>query len=319
MDDDQLRLMTKVARLYHEQGLRQPQIATKLRISQPRVSRLLKEAVTRGIVRTVVVPQAGVHTELEDEIERRFGLDEAIVADAQGESDEVISALGAAAAVYLETSLQGGEYLGISSWSASLVATVDAMRPRPRPVAEELVQLIGGVGHPTVQFQATRLASRLAQLTGATPRYLPAPGLVGTQAARAALEADDFMTEVQQAWTKLTTVLVGIGSLEPSPLLQSSGNAIAQSDQDRLRDLGAVGDVCLRFFDRDGKPVHSDLDRRVLGIDAEQLRLVPRRVGVAGGTRKLTAIRAALRGGWINVLVTDLGIATRLVEDAAGH
>ena len=67
---EHLRLLTKVAKLYHEQGVRQPQIAAQLHISQPRVSRLLKQAVVAGIVRTVVIPPSGVHTELEDAIGR---------------------------------------------------------------------------------------------------------------------------------------------------------------------------------------------------------------------------------------------------------
>ena len=111
-------------------------------------------------------------------------------------------------------------------------------------------------------------------------------------------------------------VLAGVGSLEPSQLLQQSGNAIAETDQESLRSLGAVGDVCLRFFNEEGAAVKSPLDRRVLGIDAETLRSRPRVVGVAGGGRKFTAIRAALLGGWINVLITDLETAQRLDAEA---
>ncbi|HBY24682.1 MAG TPA: DNA-binding transcriptional regulator, partial [Propionibacteriaceae bacterium] len=51
---DELRLMTKVARLYHEKGLTQPQIAAQLLLSQARVSRLLKQAEALGIVQTVI-------------------------------------------------------------------------------------------------------------------------------------------------------------------------------------------------------------------------------------------------------------------------
>jgi DNA-binding transcriptional regulator LsrR (DeoR family) len=167
--------------------------------------------------------------------------------------------------------------------------------------------------------QATRLTGRLAELTGATPIFLPAPGLVGSPDAQAALAADSFVAEVMAAWHRLTMVLVGVGSLEPSPLLRDSGNAIAQPEQQMLRGLGAVGDICLRFFDERGQPVSSALDGRVLGIPADLLREIPRRVAVAGGRRKFAAIRAALRGGWLNALITDLGAARRLVDDPASR
>lgn len=46
----------------------------------------------------------------------------------------------------------------------------------------------------------------------------------------------------------------------------------------------------------------------------QQLRKVDRVVGVAGGVRKTAAIRAALRGGLVNVLITDRFTAERLLQ-----
>src|SRR5262249_60889715 len=82
---------------------------------------------------------------------------------------------------------------------------------------------------------------------------------------------------------------------------------------------GAVGDVCLRFFDAEGKPVATELDGRVIGMELRQLRGVTRSVGVAGGFRKFTAILGALRGRWINVLVTDRRTAERLLKRTAAE
>jgi DNA-binding transcriptional regulator LsrR (DeoR family) len=305
--------------MYHEHGIRQPQIAEQLHVSQPRVSRLLKQAVELGIVRTSVVTPVGVHAELEEQIQERYGLRDVVIADvdtASPQEQSLLLAIGAAAAVYLETTLTGGDRIGISSWSSTLLATVDAMRPRPTRVAKQVVQIIGGVGNGTSQVYATRLADRLALLTGAEAVFLPAPGLAASPAAHAALLADPHISAVFDTYRELTMVLAGLGSLEPSPLLVESGNAIADADQAELRRLGAVGDICLRFFDEAGDVVKSALDDRVLGIDANALRAVPRVVALAGGARKYTAIRAALRGGWIDVLITDLDVARRLAEDS---
>ncbi|HEV7951020.1 MAG TPA: sugar-binding domain-containing protein, partial [Glaciihabitans sp.] len=109
--------------------------------------------------------------------------------------------------------------------------------------------------------------------------------------------------------------LAGIGSLQPSPLLKDSGNAVSEFDMDALRLRGAVGDICLRFFDADGALVDTELNNRVVGISSEDLRAVPRTVGIAGGRRKFDAIRAAVRGQWVDVLITDLDTATRLIVD----
>lgn len=80
-----------------------------------------------------------------------------------------------------------------------------------------------------------------------------------------------------------------------------------------LRRGGAVGDVCLRFFDAEGKPVITPLNERVIGIPLEKLQRVSRTVGIAGGRRKLAAIRGALMGRWINVLITDRFTAEQLL------
>lgn len=313
---DHIRLLTKVARMYHERGLRQPQIAEHLHISQPRVSRLLKQAVAAGIVRTVVITPRGVHAELEEAVEQRYGLTEVVVADSGGHADEaaVTQAIAAAAAVYLETTLARGDRVGISSWSATLLATVDAMHPAPSLTAERVVQILGGVGTSAAQGQATRLTGGLAQHTRAEAVYLVAPGLVATPEMRSALLREPSIAAVIQAWQDLTVALVGVGSLAPSTLLRQSGNAIAEQEENRLRELGAIGDVCMRFFDENGRHLDSELDDRVLGISAETLRKVPRRIGVAGGERKWRAIRAALTGGWLNVLITDQATAAELVR-----
>jgi DNA-binding transcriptional regulator LsrR (DeoR family) len=138
---DELRLLAKIARMYHERGVRQPQIAADLHISQSRVSRLLKLAADLGIVRTTVTLPSGVYTDLEEELEGRYGLADSVIVDADGASGDVLPALGAAAATYLTETLTGGDIVWISSWSSTLLATVEAMRPRPSPVVSVVTQL----------------------------------------------------------------------------------------------------------------------------------------------------------------------------------
>jgi DNA-binding transcriptional regulator LsrR (DeoR family) len=312
--DGQLRLITKVARMYHERGVRQVDIADTLHISQARVSRLLKRAAELGIVRTVVAVAPGVHTEIEEALEERYGLSEALVVDVEGTDNEIIAGLGSAGATYLETTLTGGERIGISSWSQTLLAVVDRMRPFRVSGAERVVQLMGGFGNSSVQTQGNRLLTEFARLVGATAIFVPAPALVGSRTVRESLLNDPAMESVAKDWANLTMAIAGIGSLPPSPLLRASGNAADLADQDRLHAAGAVGDVCQRFFDSDGELVPSALDDRVVGIDADTLRETPRRVGIAGGESKHKAISAAVRGKWVNVLITDTATAAALLK-----
>jgi DNA-binding transcriptional regulator LsrR (DeoR family) len=312
---DQLRLLAKVARLYHEQGVSQPRIAGDLHISQSRVSRLLRQAADLGIVRTMVTLPHGVYTDVEQALESRYGLDDSVVVDADGALGDVTPALGAAAAVYISATLSEREVVGISSWSATLLAAVEGMRPKKGVTASVVTQLVGGVGDPGVQMSANRLLDRFSTLTGSRPLFLPTPGLVRDPAVRRALLQDPAVAPVLKAWDQLTIALIGIGDVRPSPLARRSGNTVDPDQQDELRRLGAVGDVCFRFFDPDGRLVDSPFNDRVVGITPTQIKKVPRRIGVAGGPGKGEAIRAAVRGGWVNTLITDLDSARWLLSD----
>ncbi len=298
--------------MYHERDMTQQQIAEQLGLSQARVSRLLKEAGDRGIVRSVVVLPDGVNAELEDAVEVRFGMADVVVVDTTGSSDPA-RALGVAAAAYLDVSLVGSDVIGVSSWSGSLVSAVELMRPQRRPHARQVVQMFGGVGDPDVQIQATRLTGRLAEVLQAQPLYMPSPAIVGRPATCTALLTDPSLEPVVSAWDVMSVSLVGIGSVEPSPLLQRSGNALSVEESEQLAALGAVGDVCLRYFDEKGAVVPSPVDDRLMGMSAHQIRAVPRRIAVAGGLPKVRAIRAALLGGWVSVLITDSDVAEALL------
>jgi DNA-binding transcriptional regulator LsrR (DeoR family) len=313
---DELRLMAKVARLYYERKVRQADIAEQLDLSQASVSRLLKRAEEERIVRITVSVPHGAYTELEEMLETQYGLKEAIVVDSGTDEAELLRDLGAAAAYYVETTLKSGEVVGISSWSSTLVAMVDAMHPLPRSISTQVVQILGGVGNPNAENHATHLTRRMASLTRGEATFLPTPGITGSaEMARVYLE-DPFVRPTLEQFANVTLALVGIGTVEPSTLLTSSGNIFRTEELDGLRNQGSVGDICLRFFDQMGKPVQTPLNERVIGMQLEQLRKIPRSVGIAGGRRKLSAILGALRGRWINVLITDRATAAALVDTA---
>jgi DNA-binding transcriptional regulator LsrR (DeoR family) len=312
--NDELRLIAKVARLYYEHGVRQVDIATQLDLSQTTVSRLIKRAHDEQIVRITVTVPLGFYTDLEEQLQATYGLKEAIVVDAGTDDDQILRALGAAAAYYLETTLKQDEVVGISSWSATLLAMVDAMHPLPRSTNAQVVQILGGVGNPAAEAHAAHLTRRLAALTRGDATFLTAPGVVGSaETARVYLE-DAFVRSAIEMFEHVSLALVGIGAIEPSKLLASSGNIFSQAELDLLRERGTVGDICLRFFDKQGQPVLTPLNERVIGIRLDQLQHATRSVGLAGGQRKVSAIRGALVGRLINVLITDRSTAEALVS-----
>jgi DNA-binding transcriptional regulator LsrR (DeoR family) len=314
---DELRLMTKVARLYYERAMRQGEIAAQMGISQASISRLLNSAKEAGIVRITVNIPNGVNSEIEEQVAQKFGLKDIIVVDCEDDQDEILlqREIGAAAAYYVETIIHNNDVVGISSWSGTLLALVDAMHQVPGRTGIQVVQILGGIGNPSAEVHANRLTGRFASLVNGTAHFLPAPGILGSEAALKVLLADQYVREATRLFDRVTIALVGIGDIEPSKLLTLSGNVFSLEEQEELRGKGAVGDILLRFFDENGQPVKGPLSNRVVSMSLEQLTRANRAIAVAGGPRKFKAILGALRGKWINVLVTDRRTAERLLAE----
>ncbi|MGB9679321.1 MAG: sugar-binding domain-containing protein, partial [Thermoanaerobacteraceae bacterium] len=82
-----------------------------------------------------------------------------------------------------------------------------------------------------------------------------------------------------------------------------------------LNKVAAVGDICSRFFDINGNPCKKiEINDRIIGITLEQLKKINKVIGIAGGKNKIQAIRSVLKGGYINILVTDSFIAEELLK-----
>ena len=309
------RLLSRVSRLYYLEDCTQREIAERFRISRPTISRLLKRAREEGIVQISVNAGEG-HYELERRLEVQYGLQEALIVDfdpAYSRPEMLKRALGRAAAEYFQRTLQEGDRIGVS-WSATMQMMMQALQPvHAKDI--RIVQTLGSVNPSTgTDALAAELSHSLARHVGGAYTMLPAPGIVDDSNTRAVLMADSNLQAALALFSQLTVAYTGISALETNLVFRRLGGFIDDDIYRSIRDAGAVGDIGLRFFDRDGRPVRTVLDDRVIGITLDELRQVPRAVGIAGGQQKTGAIATALRGGLVNVLITDLSTARRLVE-----
>ena len=316
---NELRLIARVAQMYHVEKQRQADIASHLRMSQATVSRMLKKAQEEEIVRTTVVSPSGTYAELEAGLRKRFGLSEAIVVECSEDRDGAIMArIGEAAAHFFEATLQTDEIIGVSSWSETILRMVENIHPMKSGKAKSVVQTLGGMGNPTVQMHANQLTARLAKLSGAEAHVLSAPGVAQSREAKLVLLGDPFVRETMDLFARITLAIVGIGAVEPSGMLARSGNVFSSRELADVAEAGGVGDMSLRFFDANGAYVKTPLDDRVIGITLEELAKVDRVMALAGGQAKTEAIRGALKTGIIDLLITDKFTAERLISTSSG-
>jgi len=312
---DEQRLLVKIATLYYSENKKQSEIASFLQLSQSFVSRALTRCQKEGLVKITVVQPTHIFVELEKEIEARFGIRQAIVVDAgeNANSVQIKHAIGSAAAHYVETRLRPEDWVGISSWSSTIRCMVDEMHPQSIHAAG-VIQLLGGVG-PNGNVQATILTQQLAAHLGCTAWLLPSQSFEHSVEERTRLVNSPDVAVVVEKFAKVDMAIVGIGELEPSQLLKNSGNYYNEEMLQLLAERGAVGDICLHYYDESGKPVLSHEEDPVIGMELEQARACQHVIALAGGVEKSKAIRGALKGNYIDVLITDFATARSLIKD----
>ncbi|MGI9861096.1 sugar-binding transcriptional regulator [Moorella naiadis] len=303
----------RVARLYYEEGLNQQEIATEMQLSRSTVSRLLERARKEGFVEIRVINPYDHDQDLARVLQRRFNLKACVITPSGVSERTSRRAIGLAAAGLLNEILKGGDVLGIS-WGATLyelAINLNGVTPR----AVQVVPLLGGMGQLPRHFQVNELADTIAQVFGGTAYSLHAPALVGSAEVKEALINDSSLSTEIGLWPQVTVAVVGIGPpISVSPML--STNYFGDSDVLALMRQGAVGDICARFFDGYGRLCQAPVNERIIAVDLEMLQQVPTVIGVAGGPEKVRSILGALRGRWINTLVTDLSTAEELIRSA---
>ncbi|MDP2965099.1 MAG: sugar-binding transcriptional regulator [Pelolinea sp.] len=309
------RLLLKVSKLYYEKALTQNEISKRLILSRPKVSRLLKQAEEAGVVKINIIPQPGVHTDLEDALESKFGLKEAIVVEVSEPSSQIAVSreVGVAAADYFSRAVSDPCVIGIS-WGTTLRAMVDALHAMDCQNSQ-VVQLIGGLGMPESEAHATYILRRLVTQIGSKLSILNVPGIVDNTAVKKAVLSDSHVREIFDMFAKIDIAFVGIGVPTPDSVVMRDGTILTKEEMKMLLKKGAIGDICLRYFDEKGNAIQSEVDDRVIGITLDELKKIDRVVGVTGGPHKDKVIRAALVGKLVNVLITDQQSAKKLLED----
>jgi DNA-binding transcriptional regulator LsrR (DeoR family) len=315
VSQEQHRLLYRIAQAYYVDELTQQQIAKRLGLSRPKVSRLLQKAKDERIINVTLVPPAHGMADLERELEHKYGLEEVVIASISDPENlpTVVRELGPAAAECLVRCISGKEIVG-TVWGTTMVAVVDALPFGTWPDVT-IVQMIGGLGPVGALEHSAELAQRMAQRFNAKLRLLLAPGIVSTQAAAQELRSNPQISETLELAAKADIAVVALGVPSPVSILLRDGTIITPKELERLRETGAVGDIGLRYIDAHGKSLNLELNERIIGLTLEQIMNIPRVIGVAGGTVKYEVIRAALRGKILDVLVTDHITAQALLAE----
>lgn len=296
--------------LYYEEGMTQSDIAATMGLSRPTVITYLSEARERGIVNISIAVDRLRSLSLAQQMVDHFGLRDCLVVPTTGGQRSLIDRLGDAGARTLGWHLRPAQTVGIG-WGRTMLAVAAAVKPQALPDLR-VVQATGGTT-AAIPYTPEAVAARLSEALSAQVVPLSAPCIVSHPQVRDLLLQEPVLREQMQALSELDTILLGVSSLRPNSTIHTSGffsNALEQHDH----YCDAVGSLLGRFIDASGRPVIGPLDERTIGLALEQLQQVRTRIGVSGGFDKVPALLAALRGGYINVLVTDADTAEGILR-----
>lgn len=294
-------VLYRIARQYYIENLTQEEISHRLHVSRGYVSRLLQKCLDEGIVQVHIQYPFLTNPFLEQELRKQFDLKDAVVVD-PGHEGGALAAIGRAGAYYLQTAAEREDTLGVS-WGSTLWQVVYHLIGS-RDLKLNVVQLMGGLANTDAKTQPNEVARLFALAFGGISYYLSAPLYVEAEDTAQALSTSSIVGSAMRKARTATIGIVGIGAIVSNNML-FQGAGLPTDTVARLQELGAVGDICGRFFLLDGTLCPSDIDRRTIAITHEELRRIPTMIGIATGDIKTQAIIGALRGKLINVFITD--------------
>ncbi|WP_422445183.1 sugar-binding transcriptional regulator [Thermoanaerobacterium sp. DL9XJH110] len=295
------RLLIRIAHMYYEENKTQQEIANKLGVSRPSVSRLLQKAREEGIVE-IKISYEGSFTKLEDTLEKTFGLKEAVITPFE-EGEGLKRLLAEAAAAFLVRALKDKDVVGVS-WGTTLAYIPEFLKSAPK-LNVTFVPLVGGVGQTRLDVHSNQIVINLARAFNGSWQLLHAPAIVDSIQVRDTILSDKNIKQVLEVAQNASVAIIGIGSpLNPSSTMRETGY-FSETVLEELKKGGAVCDMCSRFLDKNGDLCPVQLNQRVIGVSIESIKKIPLVIGVAGGPDKHEAILAALKGNLLDVLITD--------------
>lgn len=310
MDRRDTKIM--VAKLYYLEGFSQEEIAKKIHLSRPSVSRLLKACVEEGIVKIKIDDISSQGKELARRLVDTYGIRKAIVVP-QGHSVEADKEkVGQAAAGYLEEALSPGMMIGIS-WGTTIHSVVQNMKRRNLMKAD-VIQLLGGTGSKTGDTDANSMALALARALSGDAYLLQAPFMVQSKILRDLLMEEPHIKSHFERLKDTDIAIVGLGSTKVELSAQFRSGHINMEDSARLISEGAVGDICGRYVDINGHECHTSLSDKMIAVSLDTLKRIPIVIGVVAGEQKADILVGALRGRYIDVLITDEKAAASALE-----
>jgi len=294
-------LMLRAAWAYFIEGRTQDAVAGELGLTRAKTNRLISDCREMGLVRIGIDSDARIALAEERALRERFALQDVWVVPRAETEEAAVRTVGASAGAYVSQHLGPGETLAVG-WGHTLSASIAGLQPR-KAQGNRVVTLLGSMvrGNGLNSFD---IASRYARTLSGECCYLIAPRVAESAEVARDLLTQQHVREALAIAAEADLALIGTDDLSPASTLSMTAQFNA-AEFDALRQAGAVSTLQGVALDRDGAIIAHPIAARTVGLDPVSFAGIPRRVLAASGRRKAASIRAVLKGGHCNILITD--------------
>ena len=310
---EKIRLINTILNLYYVEKITQTEIAGRMELSTPKVNRLLQQARELGYINYVIRTPFQQLFDLEGRLKAVFGLQEAIVIPAVGNSSSsLLNAIGTAAAGFLLEHIRDGDIVAITPGTTvqAVVQSIDTTRP----YQVEVVPILGSI-QGNMESDMNFLASHMAERLGAKSYKLHAPAFVDTPENAELVRSMAPVKEILDIARRANVALLGIGTVNPEASRFVEFTALSAEDLKHIAEgCGGVGEISAHVYDIEGRACAKEFADRVIGLTLAEIKQIPYRIGVAASAAKALPIYGALRGGYLHALITDEAAARGVLD-----
>ena len=307
-------LKTRIAWLYHVEGMTQDEVARLLGLNRSRVLRILAAARRDGTVQIRVTTRLSACVALERALEARWGIARAIVVPEPQNPERIPAMIGQEVGALVSQSVRGGMTIGLG-WGKTLASGLSAIEPRA-PDGVRVISMLGGLTRVS-STNPSEFAWRVADRLSAECHLMAAPVFAPSRATRDALVGHPGISELFDRAAGLDLAIVSVGEMTPHSTFAEYA-LLTPAELASLERAGAVGDILCHFVDAAGRVIDHPVNQRVVALHPYELRRARNVVLASGGWSKLASLRAALRTLRPSVLVTNERVAERLAQEPAG-
>lgn len=297
-------LMIKTVWYYYFDNLTQQQISEQLGITRMRVVKLLEKARLSGVIQFKMRSDSSQRMEIERELLKKYALNDCFVVPTNPNSRFTNESIAKAASMYISDRITDNCFINIG-YGDTLSHIINNLAISSDQNFS-CVSLTGGVSYYLSNISSSMFNVNL-QLT-------PAPLLASTKEMADAIKKETSVQEISKMASFSSMSIVGIGSMSDEATIIKAG-MLSKKDFLLLSMQGAVGDILCHFIDKNGNLIDTNIEDRLVSTPLEALRKLNKVIGVAAGKQKVEAIRAALRGKYLDTLITDEETAVALISE----